>query len=63
MRILTLISCALMIGLLMPQAHSAPPVRGSKGHPDKQSIVRAWRLISIEYSGPHGALVETRNWR
>jgi hypothetical protein len=59
MRILgfALISCAVAHGLIVPPAYSAP-----KGHPttkpSAQALVGAWHLVSIEYSGPAGPLLD-----
>jgi hypothetical protein len=60
MRVLNsaLISCALVICLLVPLAQSAPSERIAMAHPDKQALIGAWRLISINYSGPKGALTD-----
>jgi hypothetical protein len=38
------------LGLSLTQAHSAAPESA------KPSLIGAWHLVSIEYSGPNGAL-------
>lgn len=48
-----LILSTLLFGLGAPGAQSPP---GS--HPERQSLIGAWRLVSIDYSGPNGALVD-----
>jgi hypothetical protein len=39
-------------------AQSAPPGRAVAAKPTKQAIIGAWRLVSIDYSGPNGALAD-----
>jgi hypothetical protein len=53
---LALISCALVNGLVVQKAHSAPPESQATIHPGTQALIGAWHLVSIDYSGPTGPL-------
>jgi hypothetical protein len=51
---LILISCALVNGLVVQKAYSSLPDHAAGT--TRQQLVGAWHLVSIEYSGPNGAL-------
>jgi hypothetical protein len=48
-------SCALVHGLIVPPAYSAPQSHATT-QPSAQSLVGTWHLVSIDYSGPTGTL-------
>lgn len=52
-----LIACGLLLGFWVHCVQSAPdPAAAAK--PTKQAIIGAWRLVSINYSGPNGAMAD-----
>lgn len=53
--IAALLWCGLSVAIF--GAHSAP-LSPAAQKPTKQAIVGAWRLVSIDYSGPNGALAD-----
>jgi hypothetical protein len=58
-RVITaLLSCGLVMSFWAHRAQSAQPSPTAAQKLTKQAIVGAWRLISIEYSGPNGALAD-----
>jgi hypothetical protein len=52
------ISCVLAMGFWVHGAQAGAPERSVAAKPTKQTIVGAWRLVSIDYSGPNGALAD-----
>jgi hypothetical protein len=52
----TIVSFVLMTGFSAAVAQSAPPERAAAARPTRQTIIGAWRLVGIDYSGPNGAL-------
>ncbi|MDP9009296.1 MAG: lipocalin-like domain-containing protein [Pseudomonadota bacterium] len=57
-RVITaILSCGLVVSFLH-RAQSAQPSPTAAQKLTKQVIVGAWRLISIDYSGPNGALTD-----
>ena len=54
----TLLLSALLSVVCVPRAQSVSP-NGSPGtQPEREAIVGAWRLVSITYTGPNGALAD-----
>jgi hypothetical protein len=53
-----LIACLLTLGFWVHGAPAGAPERSVAARPTKQTIVGAWRLVSIDYSGPNGALAD-----
>lgn len=56
--ITVLISCGLAVSIWLEGAHSALPSPPPGEKPTRQEIVGAWHLVSIDYSGPNGALAD-----
>jgi hypothetical protein len=56
--ITALVSCGLVMSFWVHRAHSALPAHTAAQKLTKQTIVGAWRLVSIDYSGPNGALAD-----
>jgi hypothetical protein len=54
--------CALSflwtISLCVPLGEAAAFDRGDAPHPTRQQLIGAWRLVSIELSGPKGPIVD-----
>jgi hypothetical protein len=48
----------LIAGVSVALAQSAPPERAAAAKLTRQAIIGAWRLDSIDYSGPNGALAD-----
>ena len=51
----------LMVSFLTVFTFAALPALAQSApgaHPNRQTIIGAWRLVSINYSGPNGALVD-----
>src|SRR5271168_353215 len=46
------------IGLCVPLHPAASADRGDPAHLARQDLIGAWRLLRIEYSGPHGPIVD-----
>jgi hypothetical protein len=58
-RVITaLLSCGLVMSFWVHRAQSAPPSPAAAQKLTKRAIVGAWRLVSIDYSGPNGALAD-----
>jgi len=58
-RVITaLLSCGLAMSFWVHRAQSAQPSPTAAQKLTKQAIVGAWRLVSIDYSGPNGALAD-----
>jgi len=56
--IAALMVCGLVSGFGVYRAQSAAPKREEAAAMTKQSVIGAWRLVSIDYSGPDGALAD-----
>ena len=56
--IAALMVCGLVSGFGVHRAQSAAPKREEAAAMTKQSVIGAWRLVSIDYSGPDGALAD-----
>jgi Lipocalin-like domain len=52
------ISCLLVTGLAASLARSATPEHVAAAKLTKETIIGAWRLVGIDYSGPNGSLVD-----
>jgi Lipocalin-like domain len=52
------LSCGLAMSFSVHRAQSAQPSPTAAQKLTKQAIVGAWRLVSIDYSGPNGALAD-----
>jgi hypothetical protein len=48
----------LICSLVAPVAHPESPDHSAAAKLAKETIIGAWRLIGIDYSGPNGALVD-----
>jgi Lipocalin-like domain len=57
-RSLTVLICGLVISLATTHAQSAPPSPAVTQKLSRQAIVGAWRLVSIDYTGPNGPLAD-----
>ena len=56
--ITALLFCGLVMSFWVNRAQSAQPSPKAAQKLTKQAIVGAWRLVSIQYSGPNGALAD-----
>ncbi|MGO9935999.1 MAG: lipocalin-like domain-containing protein [Steroidobacteraceae bacterium] len=56
--IIALIACGLVMGFWVHRAQSAAPDRAAAASQTNQPLVGAWRLVSIDYAGPNGALAD-----
>jgi hypothetical protein len=52
------LSLLSLICLYMPLCQAASRERGSAQHLTRQQLIGAWRLVSMEYAGPSGAIVD-----
>jgi hypothetical protein len=53
-----LLSCGLIVSFWVHRAQSEQTSSPAAQKPTKQAIVGVWRLVSIDYSGPNGALAD-----
>jgi hypothetical protein len=52
------IGLVCLIGLYASMHPAASADRGDPAHLARQDLIGAWRLLRIEYSGPHGPIVD-----